>query len=237
MQNKLIFLDTETTGNELDKDRLVQVCYETENGVRVGYFKPPLPMSVKAMSVTHITNKMLEDKEPFEGSEMKEELQALLKERILVAHNAKFDVAILKAEGVDTPRSICTLRVARHLDKENKIPEYNLQFLRYYLDLHIDGNAHDAEGDVRVLKGVFNRLFAKMRESMESDEEVIKEMLEISARPTLFNTFNFGKYKDKSVAEVSETDRAYLEWLLAQKALNPEAEEDWIYTLEHYLKN
>lgn len=237
MQNKLIFLDTETTGNELEKDRLVQVCYEADGEVRVGYFKPPIPMSVKAMSVTHITNRMLEDKEVFEGSKMKEELQALLNEGILVAHNAKFDVGILKAEGVSVPRFICTLRVARHLDKENKIPEYNLQFLRYYLNLEIEGNAHDAEGDVRVLKGVFDRLFRKMRESLPSDDKVIEEMLAISERPTLFSYFNFGKHKEKSIAEVVQADRAYLEWLLNQKITNPEAEEDWIYTLKHYLKN
>lgn len=237
MQYKLIFLDTETTGNEVGKDRLAQVCYEVDGVIRTEYFKPPVPMSVKAMSVTHITNRMLEDKESFEGSQMKGDLQKLLSEGILVAHNAKFDVGILKAEGVEVPRFICTLRVARHLDKENKIPEYNLQFLRYYLDLEIEGNAHDAEGDVRVLKGVFERLFTKMREGLSTDEAVIGEMLEVSARPTLFNLFNFGKHKDKPIAEVAKTDRAYLEWLLAQKALNPEVEEDWIYTLEHYLKN
>lgn len=235
MPNKLIFLDTETTGNELEKDRLVQVCYEVEGEVKVEYFKPPIPMSVKAMSVTHITNRMLEDKEPFVGSRMKDELESLLKEGTLVAHNAKFDVGILKAEGVDVPRFICTLRVARHLDKDNKIPEYNLQFLRYYLDLEIEGNAHDAEGDVKVLKGVFDRLFAKMRELLDSDEAVIEEMVKISSEPTLFNYFNFGKHKDKAIAEVLQTDKAYLEWLLAQKLTNPEAEEDWIHTLNHYL--
>ena len=92
----LIFLDTETTGNEVGKDRLVQVCYEASGEIKNEYFKPPLPMSVKAMSVTHITNKMLEDKPPFEGSEMKAELELLLREGVMVAHNAAFDIAMLK---------------------------------------------------------------------------------------------------------------------------------------------
>ena len=65
MKNKLIFLDTETTGNELGKDRISQVCYQIGDTIKACYFKPPLPMSVKAMSVTHITNKMLVDKKPF----------------------------------------------------------------------------------------------------------------------------------------------------------------------------
>ena len=50
------------------------------------------------------------------------------------------------------------------------------------------------------------------------------------------NMFNFGKYNGKTVAEVVQIDRGYLEWMLAQKEQNnPENEEDWIYTLKHYL--
>ena len=232
---KLIFLDTETTGNELGKDRLCQVCYKNEAGLKTEYFKPPLPMSVKSMSITHITNKMLEDKKSFEGSEMQKELKKLLKDGILVAHNAKFDIAMLEAEGVEVPKYICTLRVARFLDKENKIPEYNLQFLRYYLDLNIDAHAHEAEDDVKVLHALFLRLLEKMKAETENEEKAIEKMVEISATPTLFNKFNFGKYKDKTLEEVAKTDKRYLEWLLGEKLKNEAGDEDWIYTLKHYL--
>ncbi len=233
--SKLIFLDTESTGNEPKTDRLCQVCFEVDGKLKTKYFKPSIPISVKAMSITHITNKMVEKAEVFSQSEMKYELEALLKDGVLVAHNALFDIAMMKNEGVEVPRFICTLRVARHLDQENKIPEYNLQYLRYYLDLEIEGTAHDAEADVRVLKAVFDRLFAKMRLSYESDESVVDEMIKISAKPTLFNLMIFGKYKGKTMTEVAKIDRAYLEWLLAQKLANEEGEEDWIYTLKHYL--
>ncbi len=60
------------------------------------------------MSITHITNKMLVDKEPFIGSKTSEDLQALLATGILVAHNAKFDITMLGAEGIKVPRFICT---------------------------------------------------------------------------------------------------------------------------------
>ncbi|MDP2651070.1 MAG: 3'-5' exonuclease, partial [bacterium] len=142
MEN-LIFLDTETTGNEVEKDRLCQLSYKHGEEIVTAYFKPPLPMSVKAMSVTHITNKMLEDKPSFKNSETSLNLQKLLNGGIMVAHNALFDKAMLEAEGIEVPRFIDTLRVARYLDKENKIAEYNLQFLRYYLGLEIDGAPHD----------------------------------------------------------------------------------------------
>lgn len=237
MQDKLIFLDTESTGNEPSKDRLVQVCYKVEGEeFKMGYFKPPIPISVKAMSITHITNRMIEDKEPFIGSAMKKEIEDLLKEGIMVAHTALFDIAMLKNDGVEVSRFIDTLRVVRYLDQDNKIPEHNLQFLRYFLDLDIEGAAHDAQGDVAVLEALFKRLFAKMREKAQSDEDVIKEMLLVSSRPTLFKNFIFGKYKGRSVAEVAETDRRYLEWLLNQMLGKEEdTDEDWIFTLKHYL--
>ncbi len=235
---QLIFLDTETTGNDVLKDHLVQVCYFTEGGgTKVEYFKPPLPISVKAMSITHITEKMVEDKEPFEHSQMRKDLEFLLAGGVLVAHNAKFDVAMLEAEGVKVPKFICTLRVARFLDTKNLIPEYNLQFLRYYMGLEVAGNPHDAEGDVNVLRAVFDRLFTKIKEIEKTDEATINKMIEISSKPSIFSIFPFGKYKDKKIEEVVKTDRGYLEWLLNQKNIDGATDEDWIYTLKHYLGN
>ncbi len=231
----LIFLDTETTGNDLKKDRLCQVCYKTAAGIKVGYFKPPIPVSVKSMSITHITNKMLEHKQAFKESAFRHELEKELENGVLVAHNAKFDVAMLESEGVKVPKFICTLRLARYVDEKNSIPEYNLQFLRYYLELEVEGNAHDAEGDVQVLYAIFNRLHSKIKETVPDENQSIEKMIEISARPSLFSQFNFGKYKDKRLDEVVKMDRGYLEWLLNQKKTAGGDDEDWIYTLKHHL--
>jgi DNA polymerase III epsilon subunit-like protein len=238
MLKKLVFLDTETTGNDLFKDRLCQICYKTSNITRTGYFKPPIPMSIKSMSITHITNKMLQDKPLFKDSDMYEEVGDLLSRGIMVAHNARFDRAMLEAEGISVPRSICTFRVARYLDSDNEIPEYNLSFLRYYFDLDIDAGVHDAEEDVKVLFAVFDKLFAKMKKELSGDDkEAIEKMVEISSHPSLFKLFNFGKYKDKKIEEVAKSDRAYLEWMLSKKMEEGGTDEDWIYTLEHYLNN
>ena len=236
IMNKLIFLDTETTGNDVAKDRLCQVCYKVGGEYHTAFFKPPVPISVKAMSITHITNKMVEHEQPFAESAMRKELEALLHDGILVAHNALFDKAILEAEGLSVPNYICTLRVARALDPDNVIPEYNLQFLRYYLDLDIDAHAHDAEDDVKVLAAVFDRLFAKLKDEGMLDDEVIAKMVEISTTPMLFKKFTFGKYNGKEIAEVAKIDKGYLQWLLGQKMAEGVADEDWIHTLQTYLK-
>ncbi|MDO8585296.1 MAG: 3'-5' exonuclease [bacterium] len=235
-KNELIFLDTETTGNDVANDRLVEVCYKVPDGIHKGYFKPPLPMSVKAMSITNISNRMLMDKEPFRDSHLRADLEARLAEGILVAHNAKFDCAMLEAEGLSVPRRICTFRVARHLDSENLIPEYNLQYLRYQLDLDVRGaGAHDAKSDVKVLYALFNWQLKEMKKGGLTKAKAIEAMLDVSSRPTLFKLFPFGKYKDKKIEEVVKTDRAYLEWLLNKKYEEGGTDEDWIHTLKYYL--
>jgi DNA polymerase III epsilon subunit-like protein len=233
--HELIFLDTETTGNEIERDRLCEVCFMHGEKTETEYFKPPLPVSVKAMSITHITNTMLADKKPFIGSTMAAKLEKLLEKGIMVAHNALFDIAMLEAEGIKVPKHICTLRVARFLDPENLIPEYNLQYLRYFLDLDVEAHAHNAEDDVKVLRALFERLLKKMKEFISDEKQAIEKMIEISKQPSLFVKFNFGKYAGEPVEQVLRKDRRYMEWMLEQKLKNAANEEDWIYTLRYHL--
>lgn len=238
MTHKFLFLDTETTGNEPEKDRLAQVSFEVDGEMYTGMFKPPLPISIKSMSITHITNKMVENEPPFEGSDLYKHLEKLLRDHIFVAHNALFDKAIIEAEGLSVPRFICTMRVARYLDKDAVIPEYNLQFLRYYLDLDVkDAIAHDATGDVKVLRALFDRLFAKMKNETGDENSAVEKMLEISQEPSLLKKFTFGKYKGEHIETVASQDRGYLEWLYGQKitdGIDPMT-DDMMFTLKKIL--
>ena len=236
----VLFLDTETTGNELQKDRLMEVCYKIrgEKEIFCELFKPPLPISVKSMSVTHITNEMVEHKQPFQGSSFEKELSKHLETHILVAHNAPFDIAMLKSEELNVTSFIDTLRVARYLDADAIIPEYNLQYLRYYLGINIpDAKAHDAKSDVLVLEALFERLFDKVKETGKTDEETLEKLLEISSHASLMKKFTFGKHIGRPTEEVAKTDRDYLEWLYKQKIQDPSitGEDDWVYTLKYYL--
>lgn len=232
-----LFFDTETTGNT-EQDFICQLAYKQNGEEFSELYQPPTPIPPEASAVHHITNKMVAGKPSFKESANYPTIKSLFEtsDIIPVAHNAKFDTMMLKKEGIEIPRSICTLRLARHLDREHKIPRYNLQFLRYYLNIDIEAQAHDALGDVNVLEALFGRLQKKIMEEIGGDEEkALAEMLAISARPSLISVFTFGKYNEKSVSDVAKTDRGYLEWLLAQKLQNETDEEDWIYTLKYYL--
>ena len=88
-------------------------------------FNPGKPISIDAMVVHHITDKMVEDKPPFFGSEAHEQLEKLIADEsnVLVAHNAPFDMRMLHMEGLFCPRVICTFKLARYLDPKGVIPK------------------------------------------------------------------------------------------------------------------
>lgn len=239
LNTPLVFLDTETTGNEPD-DVLLQIAYRTTDDADDvnELFNPGKPIKIGAMAVHHITEKMVADKPSFVNSPAYHDLQSRARDNIFVAHNAKFDVAMLEKEGIHPTRIIDTLKIARALDPQNKIESYALQYLRYLLNIEVEAIAHDAFGDILVLEQLFWRLAKKIMETKNiSLQSAVDMMLEISEQPLLIRYFQFGKYKNTSVEEVAKTDPGYLSWLLEQKknSEQPEMEEDWIYTLEYYL--
>ena len=234
---KIIFFDTETTGNT-EKDVLCQIAYKIDDEKFVDLYKPSIKIPPEASAVHHITNKMVADKNSFRDSNDQKKIKELFEDSnsVIVAHNASFDLLMIKKEGIEPKNFICTLRVARHLDKEEKIERYNLQYLRYLLEIEIDATAHDAMGDVLVLEKLYERLKKKIIEQDGLiEDEAIEKMIEISSHPSLLRTFNFGKHNGKRIEEVVTTDRGYLEWLLSQKLNGDGIDEDWIYTLRHYL--
>ena len=225
-----IYLDTETTGTGPD-DRLCQIDFKPENGPAVsGLFNPGKPISIDAMAIHHITNKMVQDQPPFQGSEEHTDLQKLVSDinNVIVAHNAKFDMKMLDKEGTYTPRVICTLKLARYLDKNGVIPKYSLQYLRYYLGLEIEAKAHDALGDILVLEGLFGRLNAKFQEN-DKLMDPVQEMINISSNPVLIARMPYGKHKGVLFSEVP---RDYLEWLSGT-----DLDEDMAYTVKTNLGN
>ena len=235
---KLIFFDTETTGNT-EKDFLCQIAYKISDESFTSLYKPPIKIPPEASAVHHITNKMVEGKPAFKESNDLPKIKKLFEAEdvVVVAHNAPFDLLMIKKENIEPKKFICTLRVARQLDKEEKIERYNLQYLRYLLEIEIDATAHDALGDVLVLEQLYGRLKKKVVEQDGlREDEAIEKMIEISSHPSLLHTFRFGKYNSQKIEEVLKTDKGYLEWLLGEKEKSDQIDEDWIYTLKHYLR-
>src|SRR3990167_3029273 len=245
---RIVFFDTETTGGG-EQDRLLSLAVKDRptspkatkgkgnSFIHNEIYKPPVPITFESMAVHHITEKMASDKPLFTAAPEYKKLKDLFEheDTVAVAHNVAFDLAMLSREGISPQQTICTYKIARALDPEEKLANYRLQYLRYLLGLEIEAMAHDALGDVLVLEGLFERLLAKMSEQGGTEEEALRHMIEISSRPMLFTTLRFGKHKGKRIEDVARTDASYLRWLLQEKKKDPVGEADWIYTLQHYL--
>ena len=227
----IIFLDTETTG--LENGRIIQLAYKNRgnNSMFTELYKPPVPIEFEAMGTHHITEEMVSEKLPFSETVASKELSKTLHDSILVAHNAKYDIDILKAEGVMTNRFICTYKVAYRL---YDLPNHKLQSLRYRWGVKIDeAKAHDASGDVMVLEKVFDYMLQDyISKNNITENEAIEKFIEITSEPNLLRRITFGKYKGESFEDLKNNDFSYLEWVNNEFR---DKNEDLAFTLNHYL--
>lgn len=96
-----VVFDTETTGLSPGKDRIVEIgAIKIQNGQiveeRDWLINPGQPIPARATKVHGITTEMVKDKPSF--AEVYPEFQAFVGDAILMAHNARFDVAMVKEE-------------------------------------------------------------------------------------------------------------------------------------------
>lgn len=237
----IYFFDTETTGNT-GKDYLCQLAIKKLDVVEPvinATFKPIVPIPIECTMIHGISNKMVADRPYFDKSPEYKTIKALFEDpnNLFIAHNAAFDIQILKNDGIVPANTICTFKVIRILDEEGKFPMHKLQYLRYALDMELDAPAHDAWGDVLVLEQLFLYELEQGKQLWHmNDEDVLTEMIRITHEPIAFRTFTFGKYKDKTIAEVATLDRGYLKWLYDQKKQSDQDETDWLHTLEKFLQ-
>lgn len=206
---KHFFFDTETTGfNENGEDKLIQLCVklpQTGSVINSLYWSEK-KISFWAMKTHHITEKMIEWKQKFEEHEDFVSIFAL-SWFVPIAHNAQFDLWILKNYWIHFDKYICTYKLAVFLfGKIKECESYSLQYLRYYLWLEFDQkiDPHDALSDVLVLEALFQKIAFKMESNYENPRE---KMIEISMTPLDLSDIplSFWKYKWRTPRELYES--------------------------------
>ena len=240
-----ILFDTETTGNQ-ERDRIIQVGAMVlhSNGTIEVYDElcsAPVEISIEAMEVHNITPDVIEGKEPYHQTKFAQRIEELnTTENYLIAHNISFDLGMIKKEGFESKLMIVdTLRCVKHLYPE--LPYHRLQYLRYALELYKDEQseakkiditlkAHDAIGDVVVMKLLLSKLRTRVQEQY-LDRDVMEVLVELTNKPVLMQTFKFGKYKGREIDEIASEDLGYLKWMYK----NLELDEDMKYTLKQYI--
>lgn len=242
---KYILFDTETTGNS-EKDRIIQVgglIVHAKDHIEVfdELCSTEVPIALEAMEVHNITPDIIADKPPYSATKFSENVELYNDpENYLIAHNIKFDLSMLEKEGFQNRYTLIdTFRCAKHLFPES--PYHRLQYLRYSLDLYknekqeaealnVTIKAHDAIGDVLVMKLLLSRLVQEVQEQFEG-KHPMQTLAELTQTPVLMRTFKFGKYKGREIAEIADEDMGYLRWMRN----NLDLDEDLSFTLDSYL--
>ncbi len=228
MAKKYVILDTETTGTG-EQDRVIQLGYivlgAKEIEVHNEFNSADVPISFGAMEVHGITQDLIQGKPNCTDTSAYKRLEELNEsENYLIIHNAPFDLKMLEKEGFENKMKVIdTLRVAKHVLPDEEA--HRLQYFRYKMELYkeeeqeasalgIVVKAHDAIGDVLVLKLFLSKLKTIVGEQFPS-ENPVEKMVELTTTPILVKTFRFGKHKGKELAEVAREDAGYLRWMLS----------------------
>lgn len=234
--NEVIYrvIDTETTGVEPEKDKVIEVAYadvfaglvvnHDDYLINHGVHIPPT-----AKAVHHITEKMCAATgiKPSENED-----RALLNvsnAMVFVAHHAPFDRAFLPFAWDE--QWICTMRLAKQLYPA--AASYGLQALRYELELEPElpeGLApHRALYDVYCTVALLDRAL----QDLPKDVATIEQLIEWHNRPVLLQTMPLGKHRGEPFDQVP---RSYLHWMA--KTMN-QPDCDWDIdlrsTIRHYL--
>ncbi len=243
---KYVLFDTETTGNQ-EHDRIIQIgamVVHSKDKIEVynELCSTDIAISIEAMEVHNITPDVIENQPPYSELSFVKRLEELnQKENYLIAHNINFDLEMVKKEGfINQYTLIDTLRCAKHLLPES--PYHRLQYLRYALKLYIEEGveaakqnitikAHDAIGDVLVMKLLLSKLILLAKEQFPEDKNPMQTLAKLTQKPVLMKTFRFGKYKGIAVVEIVEKDKGYLKWMQN----NLDLDEDLSFTLKYYL--
>lgn len=244
---KYIILDTETTGIG-ENDKIIQLGYmvlgKPSEAVEVHneFCSCDAEIGLGAMETHHITPEMIAGKPLCTDMQAYKRLVELNSDdNYMIIHNAPFDLGMLAKEGFKNQMQLIdTLRCAKHLYTDEDF--HRLQYLRYSLELYKEEEqeaqklgivikAHDAIGDVLILKLFMSALTKKVKEVHPNDNPMQK-LVELTKQPVYMNKpLRFGKNKGKSIEDLVISDRGYIDWMRK----NMDLDEDMQYTIKRAL--
>ncbi len=228
LQKPLCIFDLETTGTNVGKDRIVEICIlkinpDASRESKTWLVNPEMPIPAESSAIHGISD------EDVTGAPIFKEIAPKIVEMIAGAdlggfNSNRFDVPLLAEEllraGFDFDLSKIRLVDAQTI-YHKKEPRNLSAAYRFYCGKDLE-NAHSAEADVLA---TFEVLDAQVGHYEDIPNE-ITGLSEISYHNKFADlagfigydaegdeTFHFGKYKGKKVTEVFRKDPGYYGWI------------------------
>lgn len=247
LDRDLVFLDVETTGLNVIRDRIIQIGLIKlhKNGQPAAemslFINPGIPISEEAMAVHGITPKELANKPTF--VQVAQKIWDFIGTADLAGYNSnRFDVPMLLEEfarvGMDFDlskrRLIDVQRIFYKMEPRTLKAAYRL-----YCGKELE-DAHDALADTRatveVFKGQLDRYEGKdlldeegnvvpapiqndiqVLHNFTNDLNFIDVTQKLRVQPDGTVVFNFGKYMGQPVKEVLLKERHYAFWIIEKE--------------------
>lgn len=230
LKNPLVFFDLETTGVNINTDRIVEICYlkvypngnEESKTMRIN---PEMHIPEQASAVHGIYDEDVANSPTFK--EVAKSIARDIEGCDLAGFNSnRFDVPLLAEEflraGVDidmSRRKFIDVQVIYHkLEQRTLSAAY-----KFYCDKNLE-DAHTAEADTRATYEVLKAQLDRYPEALQNDMAFLSDYSSFTRNVDFAGrmvydeqnipVFNFGKYKGKSVEEVLRKDPGYYSWML-----------------------
>ena len=262
LERPLVFFDLETTGVNVGKDKIVEICMikvhpdgtEEEMLCRVN---PGMHIPEEASRIHGIYDKDVESEPRF--AELAQKIAAFLKNCDLAGYNLlKFDVPLLMEEFLRVNIDL-DLRGVEIVDVQNifhKMEPRNLRAAyRFYCGKELE-NAHTASADTRATLEVLESQLDHYHDVPYSEKEgetcfpVVNDVAKLAAFSNSgrnvdwaghivwddndHEVFAFGKHKGERVSEVFRKERNYYDWMMkADFPLDTKRTITRIYNVEY----
>lgn len=231
LKKQIVFLDIESTGLNLTKDRIVEIGLLKINADhsqerKIWRFNPEIPIPEEITNIIGIKDEDVADKPLFKNGA--KELQNFIGSADLAGFNIfRFDLPILMEEfiraGIDFDLSkrkvIDVQRIFHTMEKRNLSAAYAFYCGKELID------AHSAMADTDATFEVFAaqlEKYAELGDSVDSinaaignpDDNIIDLVGRIVRHEDGTEMFNFGKYKGHKVTDVLKKDPGYYNWIM-----------------------
>lgn len=229
LNKPIVFFDLETTGVDVSRDRIVELCYiriepngnEKAESMRIN---PLIHIPEESSKVHGIYDKDVKDCPTF--AQKADELTGVFNGCDLAGFNSnRFDIPLLVEEFMRAGKDI-QLQDCRMVDVQNIYHKLERRTLvaayQYYCGKDLE-NAHSALADTRATYEVLEAQLDKYPDVLQNDIAFLAEYSRIGRNVDFagrivyddkgVEIINFGKYKGQTVASVLRRDPGYYSWV------------------------
>ena len=228
LETPLAFFDLETTGINIQKDRIVEISivkvFPDGTDERLTQrINPTIPIPKSTTDIHGISDEDVKNEPTF--CEMAQRIYEYLEPCDLAGYNsARFDIPVLMEEflrcgihfDIDKRKTVDVQRVFHLMEKRTLEAAY-----KFFCDKDLE-NAHSAEADAlatyEVLKSQLDR-YDELKNDVKFLQNFTKDgdFLDAARRFVLISGiphFNFGKHKGRPVEDVLKEEPGYYDWMM-----------------------